>query len=323
MSVPVQHLEAAAELLADVVCDATIPEDAFETERTIALADIAALRDDMFRYPMRLAVSAAYGDHPYSLSPLGTEESLKSATVEEVRQWHRGKLLRSPMAVGIVGDVVPADAAAIIAGVLGSLEPCEEKPLDAPAWPTSEQIRTDSREKAQTALALGFRGPSRSDPRRFAAQLTATIASGLGGRFFDELRDRQSLAYTVHAYTSEHSLAGMFLSYIATSPEKEDIARQGLLKEFEKLRTTEVTDEELERAKRYSIGANAIRQESGAAQLSEMLDAWMFGSGLGELDEYESAIEAVTPVEILNLARESFDPKLRVEGIVRGTGRKV
>jgi zinc protease len=145
----------------------------------------------------------------------------------------------------------------------------------------------------------------------------------LGGRFFDELRDRQSLAYTVHAYTSERQLAGMFLSYIATSPEKEDIARQGLLREFERLRSEPVTDDELQRAKRYSIGSHAIRQESGGAVLGEMLDAWMFGSGLSELSTYEASIESVTAQDILAVAREFFDPARRVEGVVRGVGKTV
>ena len=153
--------------------------------------------------------------------------------------------------------------------------------------------------------------------------MIATIASGLGGRFFDELRDRQSLAYTVHAYTSERQLAGMFLSYIATSPEKEETARQGLLREFERLRTEPVTGDELARAKRYAIGSHAIRQESGGAVLGEMLDAWMFGSGLRELALYESSIEAVTADDILAVAREFFDPNRRVEGIVRGIGKTV
>lgn len=179
-------------------------------------------------------------------------------------------------------------------------------------------MNAESREKAQTALALAFPGPSRNDHRRFAARLTATIASGLGGRFFDELRDRQSLAYTVHAYIAEHQAAGMFLAYIATSPEKEDVAREGLLAEFAKLRETPVTGEELDRAKRYSIGSHAIRQESGGAVLADMLDAWIFGSGLQELAEHDERIIAVTDADILDLAREFFDPERRVEGLIRG-----
>src|SRR4029078_3092039 len=79
MAVPVQHLDSAIALLSDGVYEASIPEDAFETERHLALADLAALRDDMFRYPMRLLMSGAYGDHPYARSPLGTEASLRGA----------------------------------------------------------------------------------------------------------------------------------------------------------------------------------------------------------------------------------------------------
>ena len=80
------------------------------------------------------------------------------------------------------------------------------------------------------ALVVAFEGPARRDPRRFATGMLAVIASGLGGRFFDELRDRQSLAYTVQAYASERALAGVFISYIATSPDREDVARAGLLR---------------------------------------------------------------------------------------------
>ena len=323
MSVPVQHLEAAVDLLADVVYNAVIPENALETERSVALADLEALRDDMFRFPMRLVMSGAYAPHPYSRSPLGTEESLAGLTAEDVRQWYRARLLGSSLVIGVVGDVVPEDVAGILARELGSLTPSTPRPLENPPWPRSENIVVEQREKAQTALALAFPGPSRLDERRFAAQLTATIASGLGGRFFDELRDRQSLAYTVHAYTSEHQLAGMFLAYIATSPEKEDIARQGLLNEFAKLATEPVTDDELARAKRYTIGSHAIRQESGAAILGDMLDAWLFGSGLRELAEHDARIDAVTQADILEMARTFFDPSRRVEGVVRGVGKIV
>ena len=66
--------------------------------------------------------------------------------------------------------------------------------------------------------------------------MIAGVASGLGGRFFDELRDKQSLGYTVHAFATERALAGAFVAYIATSPEKEEVARRGLLDEFAKLR---------------------------------------------------------------------------------------
>ena len=313
----------AAELLSDVVFNAVIPDDALEIERSVALSDIAALRDDMFRFPMRLVMKGAYGDHPYSRSPLGKEETLRTITAEQARDWYRSKLRSAQFVLGVVGDVSTDDVAGVMARDFGALLPSASQSIAGPTWPDEAGRIVESREKAQTALALAFPGPSRSDGRRFAAQLIATIASGLGGRFFDELRDRQSLAYTVHAYTSEHQLAGMFLAYIATSPENEEIARKGLLAEFDKLRFSPVTAEELQRAKQYTLGAHAIRQESGAAILGDVLDAWMFGSGLAELDEFDARISAVTVADIQNLATGFFDPALHVEGVVRGVGKVV
>jgi zinc protease len=181
----------------------------------------------------------------------------------------------------------------------------------------------ESRDKAQSALALLFPSPPRNDPARYAAHLLAGVASGLGGRFFDELRDRQSLAYTVHASATERALAGLFISYIATGPEKEDTARQGLLAEFAKLRAERVTDEELERAKTYAIGTHAIRQQNGASVMNEILEAWLLGEGLGELDRFTERVKAVTTDDILELSREFFNAERRVEGIVRGTGKTV
>jgi zinc protease len=323
ISVPPEHLAAAAEIIGDVVQNAALGEEAIETERTVAISDVIAMRDDMYRYPVRLAMCAAYKGHPYAISSLGTERSLRAATVQQVRDWYRARVLKGTLVVGLVGDVDPANAAVIVGGELGSLSPSTPLPLRSPQWPQGVAVRADSRDKAQSAIAIAFPAPSRGDPARFTSRIVAGIGSGLGGRFFDELRDRQSLAYTVHAYSSEHQLSGTFMSYIATSPEKEEVARVGLLAEFERLRNELVSDEELERAKSYAIGYNAIRRESGGAMLGDMIDAWMLGSGLAELEDHDVRITEVTAEGVRELAREYFDPSRRAEGIVRGLGRTV
>jgi len=322
-SVPVARLPEALELLGDVIQRPTIPDEAFETERTVALSNVAMLRDDMYRYPMRLATSVAFKDHPYGIPPMGTEDSLRSLTAANAREWHKSKVLESAVVIGIVGDVDPKAAADLVAREFSTMEPAKAPKIGKPRWPKSVKIAAESRDKAQTAIALAFPAPSRTDDSRFAASMIATVASGLGGRFFDELRDRQSLAYTVQAAVSEKRLAGMFLSYIATSPEKEGVARDGLLAEFAKLREQAVTPEELDRAKEYVVGAHAISQESGGALLGEILDAWMFGEGLHEILEHDSRVRAVSAEQMRDVAEKYFEAERRVEGIVRGVGRTV
>ena len=317
INVPARHAAQAIELLADVAQHATIPDEAVDTERAIALADLVALRDDMYRYPVRLATEAAFAGHPYGVPATGDERTLPTITAAMLRDWHRDRILRAPATIAVVGDAEPAELAGLAAGAFGELRGGEVTPLEAPEWPAALVQRVEQREKAQTALAMMFRGPSRADDARFATAMIAGVASGLGGRFFDELRDKQSLGYTVHAFATERSLAGSFVAYIATSPEKEEIARQGLLDEFTKLREEPVTARELDQAKTYALGVHAIRQQSGGAVLGEMVEAFLFGR-LSELEEFETKVRGVSAEEMRSVARRYFDELRRVEGIVRG-----
>jgi zinc protease len=224
--------------------------------------------------------------------------------------------------IAIVGDADQDELAAMIAAQFGDLLGGDPVPLEAPTWPVALIQRMEKREKAQTALAMLFPGPSRTDPSRFASEMIAGVASGFGGRFFDELREKRSLGYTVQAFASERSLAGAFGAYIAMEPEREDVARRALLDEFAKLRDEPVTAKELEQAQTYAIGTHAIRQQSGGAVLGDMVDAFLFGE-LRELGEFENRVRAVTALEMQSVARAYFDESRRVEGIVRGVGRAV
>ena len=322
ISVPTQYAAAAIELLADVVQHPTLTEEALETERTIAIADVATLRDDMYRYPMRLASQTAFAGHPYGTPVSGTEETLGRIGAAAVQRWHAERALNSASVIALVGDADADELASLAARAFADIRYVAPRALPAPQWPSSVGLTVESRDRAQTALTVLFPGPARGDDARFSAAMIASVASGLGGRFFDELRDKRSLCYTVNAFASARRLAGMFGAYIATGPEQENAARDGLLAEFRRFREAPVTAEELERAQTYAIGSHAIRQQSGGAVLADLVEAFLFGS-LEELVDYEHHVRAVTAESMQRVAETYFDPTRRVEGIVRGAGKTV
>ena len=322
ISVPAHNAPAAVELLADVAQHATFETAALETERVAALADVVALRDDMYRHPMRLAAQAAFEHHAYGLPPGGTEEGLKRVDSDAVRAWHAEHMVSSAAVIVLVGDADPDELAAMAARAFDELQPRPPRKLDAPRWPASITTEIEQRDRAQTALTILFPGPTRKDVARYSAGMIASVASGLGGRFFDELRDKRSLCYTVNAFALDRRFAGAFGAYIATSPEQEEAARAGLLAEFRRLREQPVTDEELSRSKTYAIGTHAIRQQNGGAVLADVVDAYLLGD-LRELIEYDDRVREITAESMQRVAQEYFDPSRRAEGIVRGTGKRV
>ncbi len=321
LSVPTRHLSVAAELLADVTQHPTFPVDGVETERALAIAEYGRLRDDMYRWPMRMATSAAYASHPYARSVIGTSDSLAKLDADAARAFHAAHVQQAASVIALVGDVQPEEAAAMVIRAFDTLAFRDDVAPDPVQWSAVALNANDTREKQQTALALLFPGPARNDPERFSTQVLSAIASGLGGRFFEQLRDKQSLAYTVSAFPIERRMAGSFAAYIATSPAREDEARAGLLTEFAKLREQAPTMDELDRARRYLIGTNAISQQSAGSVLGDLVEAWLFGDGLHEPSEYGSRIASVTAQAVLDVSRRYFDPTRVIEGVVRGTGK--
>jgi zinc protease len=113
----------------------------------------------------------------------------------------------------------------------------------------------------------------------------------------------------------------MVSAYIACAPERELEARVGLLAEFAAMRDAPVDAAELERARTYAIGMHALRQESGSAQLGEMVDAWCVGDGLSELEDEVPRLQGVTADEVQQIVQRWCDPDRRVEAVVRGTAK--
>jgi zinc protease len=136
---------------------------------------------------------------------------------------------------------------------------------------------------------------------------------------FEALRDRQSLAYTVMASSWQRGRAGALLTYIATSPQREEEARAAMLKELDRFTREPVSQSELEQATNYLAGQAEVGRQSGAALAGEILQAWLIGNGLSDMENPAAAFRAVTVEDVLQVAQRYLVPGQRAEGVVRGS----
>ena len=176
--------------------------------------------------------------------------------------------------------------------------------------------RVVTRDKAQAAHRHGVSRASHGrDPDRAAAQVWAAVASGLGGRLFEALRDRRSLAYTVVASAWLKARAGALVTYIATSPEREDEARDEMLRELERFAREPVSETELHQAVNYLAGQAEVNRQSGGG--GGRRDPGGLGGrdrpgGAGAIPRPPSARSP--PPTSCGWRSASLDPARRVEG---------
>jgi predicted Zn-dependent peptidase len=110
------------------------------------------------------------------------------------------------------------------------------------------------------------------------------------------------------------------VTYIATSPEREEEARAAMLDELNRFTQAPVSEAELRQAINYLSGQAEVGRQSGGALAGEILEAWMIGNGLSDLENPGAAFRAVTADDVSRVAERYLRPSGRAEGVVRGTG---
>jgi zinc protease len=284
-------------------------EDEFQKLRARVLAGIRRRAEDIEEVHWMFLQRMLYAPHPYSRTAQGSEESVKSLTRQDLVDFHARFYRPDNLVLCVSGDFKSEEVKRLVPEVFADFLKPRSAKFEAPAVPITPSL-TGKRESQdmpgakQAILSLAFRGVDVRDPDRFPLDVLRGVLSGMGGRLFTELRDKQSLAYSVGAYLETGVDPGAVVFYIATEADKLDLSMAGIRTEIEKLRTEPVPADELERAKNQIVGAEARHRQSVAGVGQDMAFNELYGLGAEASLVRIREIEKVTAAEVQRVARK-------------------
>jgi len=313
-----EHFDEGLDLFLEVLRKPAFNNAEVDKARRELLLAIKNRDDNTSRVAFDLAYATVYPEHPYGMTTLGEAASVEKLSAGTLRSFYERSLDPRNLVVGIVGDI-DADAVARKLGTaLIDLEPIEpgfSVPEPAPA-PTATRFGSQETERHQSHVVVGYPSVTVQDPDRYPLAVLDNILSGQSGRLFAELRDRDSLAYSVTAFFTKGLARGIFGGYIATDPANTERAIAGLLEQFDRVRDTEVSKDELKRAHRYLIGSRDISLQTNGAMAEEMTFNELYGLGYLAGREYADRILAVKADDVKRVAGSYLDPGIRAEIVV-------
>ena len=312
-------VQLGAELLADVLLNATMPESAVHREREVQLASIKEDEEQLTTVARNILREALFGAHPYALRSNGSAAALAKLSAQDLRDFRDQYIVGRNGVISIFGNVKATEVRQLFEDSLGKL-PAGELALQSPPQPAPfpKTVPVESlKDKAQGVLMVGFRGVDLHSPDRYALELIDEASSDLGSRFFVRIREQMGLAYYVGSSQMQGLVPGLFLFYLGTDPQKLVAVKAALMEEIEKLAAAGLTDEELSRAKKKLIGQQQISNQSN--------DTFGYMSALDELydlgfDHYrtlEREVNAVTSEDVRRVAAKYFANQPYVIATVR------
>jgi zinc protease len=302
-----KYQKEALNLYFDVLLTNKLEESILNRERKQILTSIRNRVDNPSHLASQNFMEMMFPGHPYSFDLEGKISTIESLTKKNLLDFKAGHLVGNNMKVVIVGAIDKAAAIKLIESKLQKVEKgmAFNKTFSFPELKSNKESHQLS-EKEQTHVFIGYQGLIYTDPEKYVLYVINSILAGQGGRLFLELRDKESLAYSVSPLHMEGIDGGYFGGYIACSPEKTTKAIRMLREEFQKLCDHQLSDDELARAKRSLIGRHDISLQKNSSIASTVLFDRMYGMSEKEYILFKDKIKAVTAEQVMTIAKRIF-----------------
>ncbi|MEX2492385.1 MAG: pitrilysin family protein [Nitrospirales bacterium] len=266
-------------------------------------------------------VSTAFMAHPYHHPVIGFASDIQSYTMTDAKRFYEAQYVPSNMVTAIVGDIQPKTLIPLLEKYFGRI-PAGSPPLPIrTVEPTSIAEKTVIlQDPSQPLYIEGYHKPAATDvDQPVYDAIDDILTNGRTSRLFRSLvRDKQ-LAVSVGAYAAYpgDKYPHVWLAYgVPGRGVSNQAVRKALHEEFDKLKTQDVTDEELARFRtRAKAGLlRALNNNLGLAM--HMTDYQMLFGDWRELFRYIRRFEHVTKDDIRRVAKAMFQPTNRVVGMI-------
>ncbi|TWT89981.1 Protease 3 precursor [Pseudobythopirellula maris] len=292
-----EHQGEAVDLLTDIARPSLRSED-FEMEKNVILEEIEMYMDQP-PYGMDDRVKElAFAGHPISRSVLGTAETIRALTPDQMRGYFERRYSPTNLVLAATGKV---DFDALVEQAERQCGGWEK--VDAPR--RTEGAATHARFESvvksaatqQYALLLGG-APAGDAADRYAAKLLATIVGDdSGSRMYWDLVD-PGLAESCSLGHYDYQGLGMNFTWLGCEPEdlEENLARVRAI--FETVDADSVSDDELELAKTKVKSRVVLSSERPRSRLFNVGGGWLMrGDYLSTQDDLEG-VDRVTQADI-------------------------
>ena len=328
-SAAVQHLDLFLELESDRMAHVMLDEEGFLAEQKIVMEERRLRTADEPSSDLWEQVSAAaFTAHPYGWPVVGWMHDLETVTLADVKAYRQTYYAPGNAILVIAGDVTPEEEEKSllprIRKTFGQVPAGSAIPeVTSVEPPQRGERRVFLKRPASLPLYIaGYHVPTFEHDESFALSIAATIlGGGRSARLQRSLVEDQQLVLSANAGYDRTSIdPTLFTLSMRIAPGKTwQAAEQALSEEITRLKTTLVTEKELERAK------NLIESRFTYAQDSFFYRALQLGqyAALGDWSlilKVIPGLRAVTAEQVQQVVQKYLIDTNRTVGILEPDG---
>lgn len=316
-----EHMPVAMDILSDLVLNPLFREEDIVKEQGVVLEEIKMDADSPDYLVHEMFSSNFWKGHALGRPILGVPATVKSLNSEGIRGYYDSVYTPDNLLITAAGNLRHEKMVELASARFQDLK---TRPVPAPEAPPATQARItlkSKKELEQVHVCLGVPSyPIAHEDRFNCYVLNTVLGGGMSSRLFQNIREKQGLAYSVFSELNPYTDTGCLAVYAGTSLETLRQVVDSVLKEFSELKSHVVPAEELRRAKDHLKGSLMLGLESTSSRMSNLARQQMHFGRFFSLDELVESIEKVTAPDLQRIAQEFFDPKLVAVSVLGNLG---
>ena len=307
IDVPATGTRTAIDVLCDIMQHATLPDDELARELDVIRREMDMGQDDPGRRASRRLFETAYTRSPYRFTVIGYPDIFGELKPDDIRGYYAEKYAPNNVFYVVVGDVKNDE---VIVQIRTAYKKTKARALPSVVLP-EEPKQTAAREIVEEApIELGhfhfaWHIPEVRHPDMSALDVLAVLLGcGRSSRLYQHVREKKGVVHHVDAWTYSPGNPGLFGMSAIVDADKFTVARDAILAEVEKMKTSPVTAGELGKAVKQFIAATLAARKTMEGQAQNLGANWLAANDLNFSERYLAAIKRVRPDDILRIARE-------------------
>jgi predicted Zn-dependent peptidase len=305
-----EHVPVALDILSDLVLNPVFDGSDIARERGVIMEEIKMDEDNPDYLVHEIFTQNFWKDHPLGKPILGTKETVKRFERDGVLDAYAHRFAPGNIIVSAAGNLDHDRFVELVSGHFEHMTPMTNGFHSSTPKISSRIILRNKKALEQVQLCIGVPAhPIAHEKRHAGYVLNTLLGGGMSSRLFQNIRERQGLAYSIYSDLNPYRDTGCLAVYAGTSLASASKVVQSVVSEFRKLKTESVPDEELRRSKAQLKGSLMLSLESSTSRMSNLARQEMYFDRFYDLDELIERIEAVTAEDLSKLASEFFKPE--------------
>jgi predicted Zn-dependent peptidase len=304
-----EHLPIAFDVLSDLVLRPRFDDADIVKEKQVVLEEIKMDEDNPESVIHEMFTQNFWRGHPLGLPILGTPQTVPQFSRDALFECFHPWYAPNNTVITAAGNLEHARLVDLVSREFGGATRAGAVAARTAPQTHAGVEQRNKQELEQVHIVLGVPSYPLAHERRYAASLLNIIlGGGMSSRLFQNIRERQGLAYAIFSELSPYTDSGVLSVYAGTSRESATQLIRSVVEEFRRIQQEAVSAEELRRAKDHLKGSMMLSLESTSARMSNLARQAMYFNRFVSLDEMLASIEIVTREEVLAIAQDFFEP---------------